>query len=67
MNCRLFFALKRFCEIPNRVTHYQIVHKCHRRTVLNALLEIMEEAGELDVRPVYEDMVDTDFAEKATK
>ena len=34
---------------------------------LNALLEIMEEAGELDSRPVYENMVDINFAEKAMK
>lgn len=34
---------------------------------LNALLEIMEEAGELDARPVYSDMVDTEYATKAIK
>ena len=34
---------------------------------LNALLEIMEEAEELDARPVYSDMVDTEYATKAIK
>lgn len=32
---------------------------------LNTLAEIMEEAGELDKKPVYNDIVNTDFANKA--
>ena len=32
---------------------------------LNALVEIMEEAGELDKAPVYNDIVNTEFANKA--
>ena len=32
---------------------------------LNALVEIMEEAGELDKAPVYNDIVNTDFVNKA--
>ncbi len=32
---------------------------------LNALVEIMEEAGELDKVPVYDDIVNTNFANKA--
>ncbi len=32
---------------------------------LNNLVEIMEEAGELDKAPVYNDIVNTDFANKA--
>ena len=32
---------------------------------LNSLVEIMKEAGELDKAPVYNDIVITDFANKA--
>ena len=34
---------------------------------LNALIKIMEEAGELDKAPVYEDIVNTEFASKSIK
>ena len=35
--------------------------------VRNRLVEIMEESGELDKKPIYNDIVNTEFSNKAIK